>query len=125
MAAGTPPVFGDSRPAIGRLSLSRLPDQLLRWILTGLAAGVLLLIAYFFYKLIDQAGPSISKFGIFEFAFRNDWDVSRNIYGAAPLLVGTLVTSGIALLIGVPVAVAAALHVPELCPRRRRAPPTA
>jgi phosphate ABC transporter permease protein PstC len=124
MAAGTPPVLGDSRPAIGRLSLSRLPDQLLRWILTGLAAGVLLLIAYFFYKLIDQAGPSISKFGIFNFAFRNDWDVSRNIYGAAPLLVGTLITSGIALLLGVPIAVAAALYVTELCPRRLRAPLT-
>src|SRR3989440_150651 len=124
MAAGTPPVLGDSRPAIGRLSLSRLPDRLLRWILTGLAAGVLLLIAYFFYKLIDQAGPSISKFGIFDFAFRNDWDVSRNIYGAAPLLVGTLITSGIALLLGVPIAVAAALYVTELCPRRLRGPLT-
>jgi phosphate ABC transporter permease protein PstC len=124
MAADSSTVLGGSRPKFGRLSPSRLPDQLLRWGLTALAAGVLLLIAYFFYKLIDEAGPSISKFGIFDFAFRNDWDVSRNIYGAAPLLVGTVITSAIALLIGVPVAVAAALYVTELCPRRLRAPLT-
>jgi phosphate ABC transporter permease protein PstC len=124
MAAGSHSVLGGSRPRIGRLPLSQLPDRLLKWGLTALAAGVLLLIAYFFYKLIDQAQPSISKFGIFEFAFKNDWDVSRSIYGAAPLLVGTVITSAIALLIGVPVAVAAALYVTELCPRRLKGPLT-
>src|SRR3954449_9322227 len=124
MAAGTPPVSRGSRPVLGRLPLSRLPDRLLRWGLTALAAGVLVLIAYFFYKLIDQAGPSISKFGIFGFVFHNDWDVSRNFYGAAPLVVGTLITSALALAIDVPIAVAAALYVTELCPRRLRAPLT-
>ena len=65
MAAGSHSVLGGSRPRVGRLPLSRLPDRLLKWGLTALAAGVLLLIAYFFYKLIDQAQPSIAKFGIF------------------------------------------------------------
>src|SRR3954447_14034754 len=124
MAAGSHSVLGGSRPRVGRLPLSQLPDRVLKWGLTALAAGVLLLISYFFYKLIDQAQPSISKFGIFEFAFKNDWDVSRNIYGAAPLVVGTLITSALALVIGVPVAVAAALYVTELCPRRLKGPLT-
>ena len=35
---------------------------------------------------------------------------------------GTLITSAIALLIGVPVAVATALYLTELCPRRLRGP---
>ena len=39
------------------------------------------------------------------------------MYGALPLVVGTLITAAIALLIGVPVAIAAALYVTELCPR--------
>ena len=38
------------------------------------------------------------------------------------MVVGTLVTSAIALLIGVPVAVATALYINELCPRRVRQP---
>jgi phosphate ABC transporter permease protein PstC len=49
---------------------------------------------------------------------------SKGIYGAVPLIVGTLITSAIALLIGVPVAVATALYVTELAPRRLRAPIT-
>jgi phosphate ABC transporter permease protein PstC len=39
-------------------------------------------------------------------------------------VVGTLITSGLALLIGVPVAVATAIYVTELSPRRVRAPVT-
>jgi phosphate ABC transporter permease protein PstC len=124
MAAGSATSLRRSRPVLGRLPLSRLSDRLLRWGLTALAAGVLVLIAYFFYELIQQTGPSISKFGIWGFVTTNDWDVSRSIYGAAPLVVGTLVTSAIALLLGVPVAVGAALYVTELCPRRMRGPLT-
>ena len=112
--------------ALPRLKQSRsqIPDKALRWGLTGLAAAILALIGYFFVKLYVEASPAFSKFGFFGFTFTNDWDVSRDLYGALPLLVGTLVTSAIALVIGVPVAVAAALYVTELCPRRLRAPLT-
>jgi phosphate ABC transporter permease protein PstC len=58
------------------------------------------------------------------FVFGNDWNVSAEHFGALPLLVGTLITSGLALLIGVPVAVASAVYATELCPLRLRAPLT-
>jgi phosphate ABC transporter permease protein PstC len=121
--AGSLSVGGD-RPVLGRSPLSRLPDRALRWGLTGLAAAILALIAYFFIKLISESSLAFGRFGVFGFTFTNDWDVSRDIYGALPLLVGTLVTSAVALLIGVPVAVATALYVTELCPPRLRGPLT-
>ena len=55
------------------------------------------------------------------FVFGNDWDVAREHFGALPLLVGTLVTSVIALMIGVPVAVAAAVTRPSCARARARA----
>jgi ABC-type phosphate transport system permease subunit len=107
-----------------RSPLARLPDRALRWGLTALAASILALIVYFFVKLVGEAGPAFSKFGVLGFTFGNNWDVSANHFGALALLVGTLITSGIALLIGVPVAVATALYVTELCPLRIRGPVT-
>jgi phosphate ABC transporter permease protein PstC len=107
----------------GRSPASRLPDQVLQWGLTTLAVLILLLIAYFFVRLIGESGTAFNKFGA-SFIFGNDWDVSRQIYHGAPLVVGTLITSAIALVIGVPVAVATALYITELCPRRFRAPLT-
>jgi phosphate ABC transporter permease protein PstC len=115
---------GGGRPVLGRSPLSRLPDRALRWGLTGLAAAILALIAYFFIKLIDEASGAFDQFGVFGFTFTNNWDVSHNLYGALPLLVGTLITSTVALCIGVPIAVATALYLTELCPRRLRGPLT-
>ena len=109
---------------MGRLPLVRAQDRALRWLLTGIAAAILALIAYFFVRLLVEAWPAFSRFGVLGFTFTNDWDVSRNFYGALPLLVGTMITSLIALCIGVPVAVATALFVSELCPRRLRGPLT-
>ena len=111
-------------PILGRSPRDRLPDWILQWGLTGLAIAILVLIAYFFYKLIDQSTPVFQQSGVFAFVFDNDWDPSKNIYGAWPLVVGTIVTSALALLLGVPVAVAAAIYVSELCPRPLRGPLT-
>jgi phosphate ABC transporter permease protein PstC len=115
---------GGGRPVLGRSPLSRLPDRVLRWGLTALAAAILALIAYFFIKLIDESSTAFDRFGVFGFTFTNNWDVSHSVYGALPLLVGTLITSAVALVIGVPIAVATALYLTELCPRRLRGPLT-
>jgi phosphate ABC transporter permease protein PstC len=112
---------GGGRSVLERSPLSRLPDQLTQWGLSALAVLLLLLIAYFFVRLIGRSEMAFSHFGI-SFVFGNDWDPAHEIFRGLPLLVGTLVTSTIALLIGVPVAVATALFITELCPRRVRGP---
>jgi phosphate transport system permease protein len=113
-------VPGD-RSVLERSTAARLPDRVLKWGLTALAALILALLVYFFIRLIGQSKDAFSTFGL-KFVFGNDWDVSRNIYHGAPLVVGTLITSAIALIIGVPIAVATALFIAELCPRRLRGP---
>jgi phosphate ABC transporter permease protein PstC len=112
------------RPVLGRSPLARLPDRALKYGLTVLAGLILALIVYFFIRLVGEARPVFAKEGILGFTFGNDWNVSAERFGALPLVVGTLITSGLALLIGVPVAVATALYVTELSPRRVRAPVT-
>jgi phosphate ABC transporter permease protein PstC len=97
---------------------ARFADPLFKWVLTGLAALILALIVFFFIFLISKAHPAFAKFGVFGFTFRNNWDVSRGIFEAWSLVVGTLITSAIALIIGVPVAIATALYLTELAPKR-------
>jgi phosphate ABC transporter permease protein PstC len=123
MEAGTLSRGGRSS-ALARPPLSRLPDQVLRWGLTGLAAAILALIAFFFVKLYIEAEPVFSQYGFVNFVLSNEWVPSKQLYGALPLLVGTIITSVIALAIGVPVAVASALYITELAPRRAKQPLT-
>ncbi len=115
---------GGDRSILERSPLARLPDRALRYGLTALAALILALIVYFFFRLTGEARPAFEKEGVLGFVFGSEWNVSANIFGAVPLLVGTLITSVIALLIGVPVAVATAIYATELCPLQMRAPLT-
>ena len=108
------------RSSLRRSPVSRVPDQILKWGLTGLAGLILVVLAYFFIRLIGQSTDVFSKFGL-SFVFGNDWDPSHSVYHGFALLFGTLVTSAIALVIGVPVAISGALYLTELCPRRLRA----
>ncbi len=135
MEASATPAGGD-RSIFGRSPLSRVPDQALRLGLAGLATAVLILIAYFFVRLIGQSSTAFGHIGVLNFFFRNHYDVAQLqqggacttasaahcTFGAWPLILGTLITAATALVIGVPVAVAAALYLTELCPRRARAP---
>src|SRR4051795_10098468 len=118
--ATTTSIVRGGRSSLERPRRAQLPDRALRWGLTALAGGILVLIAFFFIRLIAEAQPALSKFGVIGFAFDNDWDVSKDIFGALPLVVGTLISAAIALVIGVPVAVATAVFLTELCPRRLR-----
>ena len=115
---------GGERSILERSPLARLPDRALKYGLTALAALILALIVYFFIRLVGEARPAFAKEGVLGFIFGNDWNVSAEHFGALPLLVGTLITSALALLIGVPVAVATAVYATELCPLRLRAPLT-
>jgi phosphate ABC transporter permease protein PstC len=120
--AGATTVTG-GRSVLERSPAGRLPDRVLQWGLTALAALILILIAYFFIRLIGESGHVFSTYGL-SFVFGNNWDVSANIYHGGALLFGSIVTSIIALVIGVPVAVATAVYINELCPRRLRGPLT-
>jgi phosphate ABC transporter permease protein PstC len=115
---------GGDRGLLSRSPLARLPDRALKYGLTALAGLILALIVYFFIRLVGEARPAFAKEGVPGFVFGNDWNVGAEHFGALPLVVGTLITSALALLIGVPVAVAAAVYATELCPLRLRAPLT-
>jgi phosphate transport system permease protein len=67
--------------------------------------------------------PVVQKFGA-NFFFGKAWNPveGREVYGALPYLLGTLVTSGIALLIGVPLSLGIAVFLVEMSPRTLRVP---
>ena len=76
--------------------------------------GILLALGY-------SAIPALDKFG-FAFFTTNVWDPVKSNFGALAPIYGTLVTSAIALLIGVPVSFGIALFLTEMCPASLKRP---
>lgn len=95
----------------------RFGDKLFLFLarLAGLSVIVLLglILAYLVYASL----PAIQKFGT-AFLYTSTWDPVRDVFGALPVIYGTLVTSFLALLIAGPIGVGIALFLNELAPKK-------
>jgi phosphate transport system permease protein len=90
--------------------------------LTRLAAfAVLALLAAIIGSLIVGSMPAIREFG-FGFLISSEWNPVTDQYGALTPIIGTLITSGIALLIAIPVSFGIAIFLTELSPNWLRRP---
>ncbi len=81
----------------------------------GLALALLTVLIAF--ELVVNSSLARHRFG-WNFLVTRTWDPVADVYGAAPFIYGTLVTSAIALIVAVPLGVGAALFLAELAPRR-------
>jgi phosphate transport system permease protein len=72
-------------------------------------------------SLVIGGWPALRTFG-FGFLTSTSWNPVTDVYGAAGPIVGTLVTSALALLIALPIAGGVAFFLTELCPASLRRP---
>ncbi len=82
----------------------------------AVAVGILALLTAFVLVLIHGAQLSIARFGI-SLLGNPHWNPSANVLGLLPFIIGTLLTSAIALIIAVPLSIGIAVFLSELTPR--------
>jgi phosphate transport system permease protein len=82
----------------------------------GCALSVIGIVGLIIYELITKSNLSWHAFGM-KFFFRSEWDPVNDQFGALPFVYGTLVSSALALLIAVPLAVGVAVYITEMSPR--------
>ena len=90
-------------------------DFLFHKITLFFAALVLMVLVGILLSLIVGAWPALQHFGP-GFVTRIEWDPVNNEYGALIAIAGTLITSGLALLIAFPVSFGIAVFLTEICP---------
>ena len=104
-----------------RLRRQNWLDILFRGMTRLSAFGVLALLTAILGSLVIGSLPAIHAFG-FGFLTSSDWDPVNDKFGALIPIIGTLVTSGIALFIAIPVSFGIAIFLTELSPRILRRP---
>src|SRR5581483_12498678 len=110
-----PPEARPPRPRRPEHRLLRLGDLLFGASTGGAALAVLALAGLLVVFIAKASLPSIHKFGL-SFLTSSAWDVPHLEFGAVPFIWGTLVTSALAMLMAVPVSVAAACYLAEIAP---------
>jgi phosphate transport system permease protein len=121
---GSAPPSGE-QSAIRKYLLSRgssvWADKVFRWLMILCAVSIFGIVALIVAELVMRSQLTIAKFGM-HFFFGSAWDPVNDNYGALPFIFGTLVSSLIALVIAVPLAIGVAIFLTEMCPNFLRGP---
>ncbi len=79
------------------------------------AVSVFLLVLLMGYEMYLGSKLSIDKFG-WSFLVNSTWDPVQEIYGALPIIYGTVVSSLLALIIALPLSIGVAIYLAEVAP---------
>ena len=139
-SSGAPEVRVEAVPpaeasAIRRFLLSRgnsaMADKGFHWLMVLCALSIFGIVILIAYELVQRSQLAWSKFGL-SFFFSvfidpdthlpNYWDPVNGHFSALPFLYGTILSSLLALVFAVPLAIGTAVFLTEMCPQRLRGP---
>ena len=125
IASGDTPLPGGAPPpgVWRRRGVGRWADPLFATLAALCGVLVLLVLAYMVISTTKTALPVFRSQGV-SFVTGSTWDPSNSQFGALSFIYGTIVTSLIALIIGLPLSLGVALFVTDYCPKRLRGPLT-
>ena len=120
-----PPAIAISLPAPKRhlpsIQGSVVADRIYRAAILFFALCVPVLLLLIFVEVGVAGWPALRQFGV-GFLTSSTWDPVKGNFGAAPAILGTLLTSIIALVIATPLALGGAIFLSEFSPRWLRQP---
>jgi phosphate transport system permease protein len=91
-------------------------ESLFKRSLVVIGAAMVILVFGILLTLIIESIPSIKSLGL-KYLWGKTWDPVNNVYGAAPFLLGTVLTSFLALIISIPFSFAIAVYLGEYNPK--------
>jgi len=100
---------------------SYVADSVFHFAMLACGLCVLALVGLIIYELMSGSRLSWHAFGL-KFFFRSEWDPVNEQFGALPFVYGTVVSSFLALLLAVPLAIGVAVFITEMCPRWLKGP---
>jgi phosphate transport system permease protein len=103
------------RVAAAKSGAGALGDVIFRNLTFLFALLVLLILGGVIVALVDGSLPALRTFGL-AFLYADVWNPVTEKFGALAPIYGTLVTSAIAMVIGIPVAFGVAMFITEICP---------
>ena len=118
LATAHPPRWARLLP---KYALGNAADRTYAIALGAFGLSIPVLFAFIVLRVASAAWPSVKAFGA-AFAGATEWNPVAGEFGALPFIFGTVVSSLLALLIAVPLAVGLAIFLTELAPRWLAAP---
>ena len=91
-------------------------DGFMRVVFTVCACVSILAVVIICIYMFVGGFPAIREIGIIDFLFGTKWKPSSGYYGIFPMIVGSIVITGIAIIVGVPIGILCSVFMAYYCP---------
>ncbi|MBV9608916.1 MAG: phosphate ABC transporter permease subunit PstC [Acidobacteria bacterium] len=115
----TPQVRPAEASATSKVQLrapNKVADQVFRLLVLACGLSLLAIVGLIIIQLLEHSSQSWHAFG-FKFFTGQNWDPVQGDFGGLSFVYGTLVSSLLALILAVPVAIGVAVFTTEMCPK--------
>lgn len=98
--------------------MNRIKESIMKYLFLLCACLSILCVALICLFLFANGLPAIAEIGPLDFLLGARWKPSNDIYGIAPMILGSLYVTAGAILIGVPIGVLTSIYLARFAPKR-------
>ncbi len=95
-------------------------DKIFLYITRFSALFVIFIVAWIFVVLFEHSMEALNRFG-FDFILKDEWVPNQNLFGAKAAILGSVLSTLLAMLISIPIALGVAIFLSEIAPSKIRA----
>src|SRR5690625_1495042 len=95
---------------------SNLEESIVKKILLIMALTALISLGLIAFFIFSEGMPFMLEYGITDFIFGTEWDPTNQVYGIFPMIIGSVLATVLAILIGAPIGIAVAVYLVEIAP---------
>lgn len=116
----TTPVAAGEGEAVKPVKKLKDNDRVVKHILTALALVSVAIILFIIVFTLYNSWDAITEVGLLDFIFGTSWVPGQEMYGAAALIIGTILVTVGAMVISIPLGIAAAIFLSEIASNKTR-----
>lgn len=106
------------RPSYEEKLMNNVKEKVMKAVFFFAAFIAVLSVILICLFLFANGLPAFGKIGVFNFLLGTKWAPGNNIYGIAPMILGSIYITTGAIIIGVPIGVMTAVFMAKFCPEK-------
>lgn len=95
---------------------SNIEEAIVKVILFIMALSSIISLGLITFFVLNAGLPFMINYGITDFIFGTTWNPTEQVYGIFPMIVGSIIVTILAILLGAPIGIAVAVYLEEIAP---------
>ncbi len=101
-----------------RNNKNNIEEAIVKVILFIMALSSIISLGLITFFVFNEGLPFMIGYGITDFIFGTTWNPTEQVYGIFPMIVGSVIVTIFAILVGAPIGIAVAVYLVEIAPPR-------